>query len=132
MGNANPSTAGEVELLRIDYNSFNFKDMVKKVKNSKLNLTPTAGYLLIEPVEAETKTSSGIYLPDSTSEKPVKGKVLAVGEPEITDSGVKKTAPAKVGDIVIYKKWGGNEVKLGGKEYLFAKFEDILAVETAK
>lgn len=103
--------------------------MVKKVKNSKLNLTPAAGYLLIEPVEAETKTSSGIYLPDSTSEKPVEGKVLAVGEPEITDSGVKKTAPAKVGDIVIYKKWGGNEVKLGGKEYLFAKFEDILAIE---
>lgn len=96
----------------------------------KLNLKPTAGYLLIEPLEAETKTSSGIYLPDSAGEKPQKGKVLAVGAGEITDSGVKKTSPVKVGDVVIYKKWGGNEVKMGSKEYLFSKFEDILAVET--
>ena len=97
--------------------------------NIKLNLNPTAGYLLIEPTEAETKTATGIYLPDTAGEKPLKGKVLAVGGPEITDSGAKRTAPAKVGDIVIYKKWGGNEVKIAGKEYLFAKFEDILAVE---
>jgi len=95
----------------------------------KPNLKPTAGYLLIEPVEKETKTASGIYLPDSAEEKPQKGKVLAVGADEITDSGAKKTSPAKVGDIVIYKKWGGNEVKIGGQEYLFAKFEDILAIE---
>jgi len=95
----------------------------------KPNLKPAAGYLLIEPVEKETKTASGIYLPDSAEEKPQKGKVLAVGADEITDSGAKKTSPAKVGDIVIYKKWGGNEVKVGGREYLFAKFEDILAIE---
>lgn len=95
----------------------------------KLNLKPTAGYLLIEPVEKETKTASGIYLPDSAEEKPQKGKVLAVGADEITDSGAKKTSPAKVGDIVIYKKWGGNEVKVGGREYLFSKFEDVLAIE---
>ena len=95
----------------------------------KPNLKPTAGYLLIEPVEKETKTASGIYLPDSAEEKPQKGKVLAVGADEITDSGAKKTSPAKVGDIVIYKKWGGNEVKIENKEYLFSKFEDVLAVE---
>jgi len=87
---------------------------------------------LLEPVEAETKTSSGIYLPDSASEKPQKGKVLAIGPDELTESGLKRSSPAKVGDIVIYKKWGGNEVKVEGREYLFAKFEDILAVETAK
>ena len=98
-------------------------------KTSKLNLAPTAGYLLIEPLEAETKTASGIYLPDSAGEKPQKGKVLSVGEDEITDSGTKRKAPCKAGDIVIYKKWGGSEVKMGGKEYLFAKFEDILAIE---
>jgi len=102
--------------------------MTKAVK-SKLNLKPAAGYLLIEPVEKETKTASGIYLPDSAEEKPQKGKVLAVGADEITDSGAKKSSPAKVGDIVIYKKWGGNEVKIGNVEYLFSKFEDILAVE---
>lgn len=103
-----------------------------KVKNKKikLNLTPTAGYLLIEPAQSQTKTDSGIYLPDSAAgEKPQKGKVLAVGDDEITESGAKKKAPAKAGDVVIYKKWGGNEVKIGNIEYLFVKFEDILAVE---
>jgi len=95
----------------------------------KIGLKPTAGYLLIAPLEAETKTSSGIYLPDSADEKPQKGKVLAVGPDEITEKGVKRTSPVKVGDMVIYKKWGGSEVKMDGKEYLFSKFEDILAIE---
>lgn len=102
--------------------------MAKKEQKSKLNLTPAAGYLLIEPLEAETKTASGIYLPGTAGEKPQKGKVLAVGADEITDSGTKRNAPAKVGDEVVYKKWGGNEVKINNKEYLFSKFEDILAV----
>jgi chaperonin GroES len=97
---------------------------------NKLNLKPTAGYLLIEPLDKETKTASGIYLPDSAGEKPQKGKVLAVGSPEITEKGTKRTSPVKVGDVVIYKKWGGNEVKVGGIEYLFVKFEDVLAIET--
>src|SRR3989337_3817086 len=103
--------------------------MVATNKNKGLKLKPTSGYVLIEPLEAETKTSSGIYLPDSAGEKPQKGKVLAVGPDEVTDSGTKRTCPAKVGNIVIYKQWGGNEVKIGGKEYLFSKFEDILAIE---
>ena len=100
-----------------------------KTKKSKINLKPAAGYLLLEPLEKEEKTAAGIYLPESASEKPQKGKVLAIGGDEITDSGVKKSSPAKVGDNVIYKKWGGNEVKVNGEEYLFAKFEDILAIE---
>lgn len=105
------------------------KLQLAKMVKGKLNLKPAAGYLIIEPVEAVTKTSSGIYLPDSAGEKPQQGKVLAVGDDEITDSGTKKKAPVKTGDKVIYKKWGGNEVKIEGKEYLFVKFEDILAVE---
>lgn len=109
--------------------------MVKKSKKhlrelkSKINLKPAAGFILIEPSEAETRTASGIVLPDSHSEKPQKGKVLAVGADEITDSGAKRAAPCKAADVVIYKKWGGNEVKIEGKEYLFVKFEDILAIE---
>jgi chaperonin GroES len=94
----------------------------------KLKLKPVAGYLLIEPTEKEEKTSSGIYLPDSASEKPQQGKILAVGPEEITDSGAKRKSPVAVGDVVIYKKWGGNEVKVEGQEYLFAKFDDILAI----
>lgn len=95
---------------------------------AKLNIKPTAGYLLIEPLEAEAKTASGIYLPDTVSEKPQKGKVIAIGPAGIQD-GQKIASPAKVGDVVFYKKWGGNEVKIETKEYLFVKFEDVLAVE---
>ena len=107
-----------------------------KVKSAsarkRLGINPTAGYLVIEPLEADTKTASGIYLPDSAGEKPQKGNVVAVGDDEVTERGAKRKSPAKVGDTVIYKKWGGNEVKVGPDEYLFAKFEDILAVVTAK
>ena len=97
---------------------------------TKLNLKPTAGYLLIEPLEKEVKTASGIYLPDTAGEKQQKGKVLVVGSPEITEKGIKKASPVKVNATVIYKKWGGNDVKIGNVEYLFVKFEDVLAVET--
>ena len=93
---------------------------------AKVNLKPTAGYLLIEPLEKETKTSSGIYLPDNAGEKPQKGTVLAVGD---DTKDFKK--PCKAGDTVLYKKWGGNEVKIDGVEYLFVKFDDVLAVQTA-
>lgn len=103
---------------------------VKKItKTTAPKIHPTPGYILIEPLEAENKTASGIYLPDTTTEKPVEGKVIAVGEAEVTDSGKKKESPVKVGDLVVYKKWGGNEVKISGKDYLFAKFEDILAIK---
>ena len=93
-----------------------------------LKITPASGYILVEPTKAERKTASGIVLPDSHEEKPQKGKVLAVGGAEITESGVKREAPCKLGQTVIYKEWGGNEYKEGEKEYLFIKFEDILGI----
>jgi len=103
--------------------------MTKTNLKERLTLKPTAGYLLVEPVEIERKTASGIVLPESHEEKPQRGKVLAVGSAQITDSGTKKEAPCAIGDTVVYKQWGGNEVKIEGKEYLIVKFEDILAVE---
>ena len=103
-----------------------------KTKNisSLPKLKPMPGYVLIEPVELEKKTATGIVLPDTHDEKSQKGKVIALGGPQITDSGKKVTPDFKVGDVVIYKKWGGDEVKFGvsGKEYIFVKFEDILAI----
>jgi chaperonin GroES len=92
---------------------------------------PTAGYILVKPVQVQKKTPSGIYLPESHDEKPQQAKVLAVGPDEITDSGTKRSAPCKVGDTIIYKKWGGNEVKLGigdKEELLFIEFKDVLAL----
>jgi len=96
---------------------------------AKLKLQPAAGYVLIKPGEAEKTTASGIVLPESHEEKPQKGQVLAVGPDEVTDCGTKRKAPCKVDDWVVYKKWGGNEYKVGEKEYLFIKFEDIMAIE---
>ena len=95
---------------------------------TKINLKPTAGYLLIEPLEKEIKTVSGIYLPDSAGEKLQKGKVIAVGGSIFQDSR-EVESPAKLNEMVLYKKWGGNDVKIEGKEYMFVKFEDILAIE---
>lgn len=96
----------------------------------KLNITPTPGYVVIKPLDAQTKTASGIYLPDSAGEKPQKGLVVAVGDDETNDKGIKIKCPVKVSDEVIYKKWGGSEVKIDGIEYLFSKYEDILAIVT--
>lgn len=96
------------------------------------NIVPLPGYVLVEPAEAQKKTSSGIYLPDSSEEKPQHGTVLSFGD-AIWESGVKEIeCPVKKGDQVIYKKWGGNDVKIGEVEYQFLKFEDILAVISKK
>lgn len=96
---------------------------------AKINLKPTAGYVLIKPAKATKRTPSGIVLPESHDEKPQKGKVITIGPDETTDSGQKRKAPCKVGNTVVYKKWGGNEYKIGDIEYLFIKFEDIMGVE---
>ncbi|MBI3342232.1 co-chaperone GroES [Candidatus Curtissbacteria bacterium] len=90
-------------------------------------LKPLAGYVLIEPAPKETKTVTGIYLPDSADEKPQEGKVVAVGD-SIFDHGKEVTSPVKVGEKVVYKKWGGNEVKVDSKEMLLIKFEDLMAI----
>lgn len=94
---------------------------------TKINLKPTPGYLLIEPLEKEVKTASGIYLPDNAGEKPQMGKVIATGN-SIYAEGHEVISPAKIGETVMYKKWGGNEVKIDNKDFTFVKFEDILAV----
>ena len=108
--------------------SLSLRDKTKSSKDA-VKFLPTAGYILIEPQEVQTKTASGLYLPETANaEKPQKGKVLAVGDEEVLVDGLKKQSPAKIGDIVIYKKWGANEVKENDKEYLFVKFEDVLAI----
>ena len=98
---------------------------------AKINFKPTAGYALIEPLALEKKTAGGIVLPDSHDEKSQKGKVVKMGKTPLGKKNQKFTPEFKVGDTVIYKKWGGDEFKLGvsGKEYLFVKFEDVLAVQ---
>ncbi len=94
----------------------------------KLNLKPLMGYLLVEPSAADTKTASGIILPESTQERPAQGKVLAIGNDLVLANGMVVSAPVSVGDVVVYKKWGGDEIKMGGVEYKLVKFEDLMAI----
>ena len=90
-------------------------------------LKPLAGMVLVEPAKLETKTKSGIYLPEKSEEKPQHGTVLACGGATYLE-GQEIECPVKKGDSVLYKKWGGNEIKIGDTEYQFLKFEDLLAV----
>lgn len=95
---------------------------------SKSNLQPLAGYLLVEPLKQEKVTPSGILLTESHEEKPQSGKVLAIGDEFVTDYGIKKTSPVKIGDVVVYKEWGGKEYKDGDTNLLILKFEDLMAI----
>ena len=94
---------------------------------TKARIKPLAGYVLIEPQEAEEVTASGIVLPDTAQEKPAQGKVLAIGAPAFVEG--KEIKPEfKLDDNVLYKKWGGDEIKLEGKELKLVKFEDVMAI----
>tara|TARA_B100001093_G_C26473892_1_gene861820 strand:+ start:254 stop:529 length:276 start_codon:yes stop_codon:yes gene_type:complete len=88
-----------------------------------LNIKPLADRVLLEPVAAETKTASGIIIPDNAKEKPQKGKVVAVG------NGTKdEKMTVSVGDTVLYGKYSGTELKLEGQDYLIMRESDILAI----
>jgi chaperonin GroES len=91
-------------------------------------IKPLFDYLLIEPLERETTLPSGIVIPDTAKEKPQEGKIVAVGEGKIDAEGKKVEMIVKKGDVVMYKKWGGTEVKVEGKEMLLVKQEDVLAI----
>jgi len=88
-----------------------------------MNIKPLADRVLIEPAEAETKTASGLYIPDTAKEKPQRGTVIAVGNG-------KKDEPMelKQGDIVLYGKYAGTEINVEGKDYLMMRQSDVLAV----
>lgn len=90
---------------------------------SNPTIKPLADRVLVEPLEAETKTASGIIIPDTAKEKPQKGTVVAVG-PGTKD----ETLTVKVGDTVLYGKYAGTELKLEGTEYLMMRESDILAI----
>lgn len=94
-----------------------------------MNIKPLRDQVILEPISEEEKTKGGIILPDTAEkEKPEQGKVIAVGPGRVTSDG--KTVPMslKVGNRVLFTKYGPTEVKVGGKEYLVVKEEDILAI----
>jgi chaperonin GroES len=91
-------------------------------------LKPLGDRIVIELVEQEEKTASGIVLPDSAKEKPQEGKVVAVGTGRVTENGERVALEVKDGDAVIFSKYAGTEVKYEGKEYLILRESDVLAV----
>jgi len=98
----------------------------------KTNIKPLLDNILVEPLEKEQKTPSGIVLPDSAKEKPQEGRVIGVGPGRFSESGQMLKPGVRVGETVLYKKWGGNELKIDGKDYLMVKEEDILAIISSK
>ena len=97
-------------------------------KSANSNIQPLFSNVLIRPLDAEAKTPSGIILPDSAQEKPTVGEVMAVGEGRVTPKGDKEKMIVSVGDKVMYKKWGGNEVKVEKEERTIVEQKDILAI----
>ncbi|NMH99117.1 co-chaperone GroES [Pseudonocardia acidicola] len=92
------------------------------------NIQPLEDKIVVQANEAETTTASGIVIPDTAKEKPQEGKVLAVGPGRYTEQGARIPLDVKVGDVVIYSKYGGTEVKYNGEEYLILSARDVLAV----
>ncbi len=95
---------------------------------AKLNIKPLFDNVLVKPLQAEEKLPSGIILPDSAKEKPQMGEVMAVGPGGVDEKGNPVKMIVKVGDKVMYKKWGGNEVKVDGQEWMLVEQKDILAM----
>jgi chaperonin GroES len=97
-----------------------------------VKLQPMGDRLVVQPIQSEEKTKSGIYLPDTAKEKPQEGKVVAVGPGRMNDDGKRIAMDVEVGDIVIYTKYGGSEIKVDGEEFIIMRESDILAKKPSK
>ena len=93
-----------------------------------MKLKPLDDRVVVEPMEAEEKTAGGIVLPESAKEKPLMGKVIAVGPGKMLDNGKRSEVAVKKNDKVIYGKYGGSEVEIDGKEYKILRESDILGI----
>lgn len=93
-----------------------------------MSLKPLADRVLVKPDAAEQKTASGLYIASNAQEKPQRGTVVAVGEGKRADNGERIPVDVKAGDRVIYGKFGGNEVKVDGEDYLLLRADDIYAI----
>ena len=95
-----------------------------------VKLQPLADRLVVKPIEREEVTKGGIVLPDTVKEKPQEGKVLAVGQGRLSEDGKRIPMDVKVGDIVIYARYGGTEIKIEDEELVILRESDILAKKT--
>jgi chaperonin GroES len=97
-----------------------------------IKLQPLADRVVVKPIEREEVTKGGIVLPDTIKERPQEGKVVAVGPGRLSDDGNRITMDVKVGDIVVYTKYGGTELKIDDEELMILRESDILAIKKTK
>ena len=93
-----------------------------------MKLRPLHDRVLVEPLDAEEKTAGGIIIPDTAKEKPMEGKIVAVGKGSRNDEGKVAPLDVKKGDHILYGKWSGTEVKVDGDDYLIMKESDVMGV----
>ena len=94
-----------------------------------MNIKPLSNHVFIEPIESEEKTRAGIVIPETAEkEKPIKGKIVAVGPGKLTEEGKRIPMQVKVGDTVLFKKYGLDEIKINDKKYLVGEEDEILAI----
>jgi chaperonin GroES len=93
-----------------------------------MKIRPLADKVLVQRLEAETKTAGGIVLPDTAKEKPQRGKIVSVGEGKLLDDGTRRKVQVKKGQIVLFTSYAGTEIKIEGKEYLIMDESDIMAI----
>jgi len=93
-----------------------------------MKIRPLADKVLVQRLEAETKTAGGIVLPDAAKEKPQRGKIISVGEGKLLDDGTRQKVQVKKGETVLFTSYAGTEIKIDGKEYLIMDESDIMAV----
>ena len=92
-----------------------------------MNIRPLDDRIVVQQMEAEEVTAGGIVLPDAAKEKPQEGKVVAVGSGKLLDDGSRAKMSVKKGDVILYAKYGGTEIKVAGKELLIMRESDVLA-----
>jgi chaperonin GroES len=93
-----------------------------------MKVKPLGDKILVKRLEAEEKTASGLYLPQSAKEKPQQAKVIRVGTGKVLDNGKKADFQVKEGDTIILSKWGGTEIKIDGQDYIMLSEDEVLAV----
>ncbi|MBK8983162.1 MAG: co-chaperone GroES [Ignavibacteria bacterium] len=93
-----------------------------------MNIKPLSDRIIVKPADAEEKTASGLIIPDTAKEKPMKGEIVAVGKGKITDDGKEIKMELKVGDKVLYGKYSGTEITVEGDEYLIMRESDVYAI----
>jgi chaperonin GroES len=108
----------------------NAPEIIQPCKKGELTMKirPLHDRIIVERLEEESKTAGGLIIPDTAKEKPQKGKIIAAGKGKVTEDGKILTLDVKVGDLILFGKYSGSEIKVDGKEYLMMREDDVLGV----